>query len=427
MSTADATWLVIELPHNLMVITAVLEFVGPVDRPRLQHMLIDELAHRYPRFGQRVVPGRWPVRRPAWQEVGELDLDYHLQQVEVPGSLAESLPGLVSRVLSRPLDMTRPPWQFLLVTGPASSALIARLHHCIADGIALASVLLTLTDSEPARTQAASPTPSPAPRPVLLEPIATALRLAAGVGVTSLQIMASRPDPHTALRGRLAEAKGAAWTDPLELAGVKAVAAAAGGSVNDVLLAVTAGALRRTLLSAGQEPADLRVFVPVNVRRPGAPVPARLGNRFGLLLLRLPVAEADPLARVRAVSTRTRALKAGAQALATYTLLNVMGASPAPMQRWGVRLLGTKASAIVTNVPGPRQPTSLAGSTVSRLIYWVPQPGSIGIGVSIFSYAGGVTLGVAADAGLMPDPAQLTAAMVAEFDLLRGAAGVAPG
>jgi len=158
--------------------------------------------------------------------------------------------------------------------------------------------------------------------------------------------------------------------------------------------------------------------VPVDLRPRGEPVPASLGNRFGLVFLRLPVAEPDVVARVRAVHDRMGRVKGAAQAASTFALLTVIGALPSWGHRLAVRLLGSKSSAVVTNVPGPRQPVWLADSRVTRVVFWVPQAGSVGLGVSILSYAGDVTVGVAADHNLVPDPGQLTAAVRAEVDAL---------
>ena len=194
----------------------------------------------------------------------------------------------------------------------------------------------------------------------------------------------------------------------------KRIAAALGVTVNDVLLAVTAGALRRHLSGHGETAHDLRVFVPVDLRR-GEAVSPTLGNRFGIVFVTLPVSVADPVERVRRVHERMNRRKAGAQAASTFAILAVVGALPSWAHRLAVRVLGAKSSAIVTNVPGPTRPVYLAGSRLTRISFWVPQAGSVGLGVSILSYAGEITIGVAADCNLVPDPGELVSA--AEDDL----------
>jgi WS/DGAT/MGAT family acyltransferase len=403
------------------------------------------------------LPSGSPFEQPVWADDPEFSLDRHLVDA---GQVADDdeLAAVVNQLLSTPLDMHHSPWQFHVVLVPAAdgrratSALVARLHHCIADGIALASVLLSLTDDDAdsvgdeAETDLAGPDPRrPGIRTRLtagshdLAPVAgvdplapRSLRqaldavvfgwrvLSTGVGL----LMATR-DPRTRLAGRLGTDKVAAWSRPLDLGVVKRVAAALDATVNDVLLAVTAGALRRHLAAHGDVPHDLRVFVPVDLRPRGEPVPPTLGNRFGIVFVKLPLSVADPVARVRAVHDRMAAVKAGAQAASTFAILSVVGALPSWAHRIAVRVLGAKSTAIVTNVPGPTAPVYLAGARLVRLTFWVPQAGSVGLGVSILSYAGDVTIGVAADRNLVPDPQLLVAAAEDELaDLVRVTLGV---
>jgi WS/DGAT/MGAT family acyltransferase len=344
--------------------------------------------------------------------------------------------------------MARSPWQFHVVDGPTGgSTVVARLHHCIADGIALASVLLSLTDDAdsgdneegtPPTTSHTSPR-----RPGIVarvddgatdvaavtgiavgattQPLRRAWNTAVlGVGLvaTGLRILFAARDPRTRLHVRLGTRKGASWTEPIELDRLKAIGRAYGATLNDVLLAVTAGALRRHLLAHGERPHDLRIFMPVNLRPAGQPVPTSLGNRFGLIFMSLPISLDDAEQRVRAVHARTQRLKAGRQAAATFAILTIIGALPVWGHRLAARLLGAKSSAVVTNVPGPREAVTLAGARVDRLMFWVPQAGSVGLGVSILSYAGTVTVGIAADRNVINDPAELAQEVAAEISEL---------
>ena len=183
------------------------------------------------------------------------------------------------------------------------------------------------------------------------------------------------------------------------------------------LLAALAGGLRRHAERLGHPPLDVRVVVPADLRA-GAPVGHGLGNRFGLVLVRLPVSEGDRSARVRAVVAATEAAKRSPQAVSTYVLLRLAGTLPRPVPDVAAALLGAGTSAVVTNVPGPRQPLSLLDQPLRSVVFWVPQVGRIGVGVSIFSYAGTVTVGVAADAGLALDPDVLAADVDAEISAL---------
>jgi WS/DGAT/MGAT family acyltransferase len=440
-----------------MMVTAVLRLDRPVDRERLADVLARRLVERYPKFRLRPLPSGSPFEQPVWADDPEFTLDRHLVD---GGRVADDdeLAAVVSRLLSTPLDMRHSPWQFHVVATPPgvggreTSALVARLHHCIADGIALASVLLSLTDADPdvlASEAAADRAGGDPRRPGIRTRLATGSRdLVPVAGVdplaprslrqavdavvfgwrvvsTGVGLLLATRDPRTRLAGRLGTAKVAAWSRPLDLGVVKRVAAALGATVNDVLLAVTAGALRRHLAAHGDVPHDLRVFVPVDLRPRGEPVPATLGNRFGIVFVTLPLSVADPVARVRAVHDRMATVKAGAQAASTFAILAVVGALPSWAHRLAVRVLGAKSTAIVTNVPGPTTPVYLAGARLVRLTFWVPQAGSVGLGVSILSYAGDVTIGVAADRNLVPDPQVLVAAAEDELaDLVRVTLGV---
>jgi WS/DGAT/MGAT family acyltransferase len=291
------------------------------------------------------------------------------------------------------------------------SVLVGRLHHALADGAALVQILLDLTDG-PA---AAAPAPSRPPRSIAR--LAGGLALA--VPVTTVRLLLMPREPRTPLRGRLGVPKDAAWTGPRPLAQVKAAATAHGATVNDVLLAAVAGGFARYLgRRRAPLPARLRVFVPVDLSA-GDP---RLGNRFGLLPLRLPVAlptpGRGPAERVRRVAAATRAAKRSPVPAATFVLIGVLGVVPDALRRLVVRVLGSKATAIVTNVPGPRERLTLAGVPVDGIAFWVPQAAAVGVGVSLFSYDGTVRVGVAVDAGLVPDAQQLTDALDAELEEL---------
>ena len=449
MSNVDAAWLGMDAPDNLMMVTAVLRFDEPLDVARLEAVLSHRLLARYPKFSMRALPSGSPLEQPVWADDPDFDLDRHvLDAGAVEGE--QGLAAVVSDLLGTPLDMRHSPWQLHLVrlrgdTGVPESAIVARLHHCIADGIALASVLLSLTDDDPdAPPEDVDDAPPVDPRrpglrvrltagardvaPVAgVDPLGVrtarqawrATRFGWDVVRTGLGLLLANRDPRSRLSRPLGVRKVAAWSTPVDLAMVKRVAAALDSTVNDVLLAVTAGALRRLLVEHDETPHDLRVFVPVDLRR-GEPVPPSLGNRFGMVFVRLPVSVPDAVGRVRAVHDRMRSLQGGAQAASTFALLSIVGALPAWAHRLAVRILGAKSSAIVTNVPGPARPVWLAGSRLQRVVFWVPQAGAIGLGVSILSYAGEVGVGVAADRNVVPDPvAFVTSAELELAELVR--------
>ncbi|MFN8569003.1 MAG: WS/DGAT domain-containing protein, partial [Kouleothrix sp.] len=182
--------------------------------------------------------------------------------------------------------------------------------------------------------------------------------------------------------------------------------------------AAVAGALRSYLQSRGEpvDGIDIRAAVPVNLRPPDEPL--TLGNRFGLVFLPLPIGADDPLDRLLDLKERMAALKGSPEAMVTFGILTTMGVAPAQLQDLGVSIFGSKATAVMTNVPGPRQPIYMAGVPIKEIMFWVPQSGRLGLGVSILSYAGSVTLGIATDVGLAPDPDQIIAAFHDEFETL---------
>lgn len=429
LSVSETSLLHMDDPTHLMMVTAVLWFDEPADWDTLATTLVGRLLQRYPRFSQRIVePGAGLLPMVAgWQDV-DVDPAAHISRLRLPapGDRA-ALAELAGNLMSTPLDMRVPPWHLHLVDGyneggRRGCAIIARLHHAIADGMALAGVLLSLTDEASARS-GAHPDPAAETGSLglarrvagrgwragtgLVRHPGSALRVsgdALGLGTTLGRLLLLPDDPPTVFRGPLRTVKRASWSPPAPLAEVKALARATGGSVNDVLLAVAAGALRAYSLGRGQAPSDVRAFVPVNLRpEPGA-APPGLGNHFGLVVVPLPVATASPVARVHAVRASMARLKAGQQSLVAYGLVGALGALPAPVAEVLAQRLGRKGSLVMTNVPGPPTRLHLSGTPIAGILFWVPQTGEVALGLSIFSYAGTVTVGVAADAAVVPDP-----------------------
>jgi WS/DGAT/MGAT family acyltransferase len=454
MSTVDTAWLRMDRPNNLMMIVGVLLFNGPVDAARLRDTLEARMLERFPRFRQRPVQDAtgW-----HWETERRFQIDRHLRTAKLarrggPGALQR----FVGRLAAKPLDPRHPRWQFHLVHGyDGGSALVIRIHHCYADGIALVGVMLQMTDATPDAAPAAPGDDAPPPRSAraatgglaaLLEPLPDVVRQAirfsgkagqkylellrnpdqivhyAGVAAqvaTEVADLATMPDDsRTLFKGRPTTEKRVAWAAPVPLDDVKAVGRALGCSVNDVLLSCVAGALRRYLVERGAPVAgvEIRAMVPVNLRPPGRI--EKLGNRFGLVTLLLPVGTVNPLMRLQQVHDRMEALKTSYQPLVAYGILALAGVAPHAVQKQGLDLLANKATAVMTNVPGPQQPLYFAGRRIVDLMFWVPQSGDIGMGVSILSYAGGVQFGLITDAGRVPDPGRVVAGFGAELERL---------
>lgn len=450
MSKVDTAWLRMERPTNLMMITGVMMFTRRLGLDALRALLAERfLAYR--RFRQKA------VNTPAgayWEIDDQFELDWHVRATALPGEADKGeLETLVGEFASTPLDPSKPLWRFDLVEDyRGGSVLVVRIHHCYADGLALVQVMLSLTDTAVVHSPAAGLERSWLKRDGsgvferLLEPaqagfgkalafggkawqqvnrLLTDPAVAAGVAREGSAVtrelalaLALGDDPPTRLKGRLGITKHVAWAEPLPLDDVKALGRAFGCTVNDVLLACAAGALRGYLRDAGDEVDGLtiRATVPVNLR----PLEhaKKLGNHFGLVFLDLPIGEANPLRRLERVAECMRGLKQSRQAVVTLGLLAAVGMGPQALQGPALELFSRKASAVATNVPGPQQPLYLAGAEVRELMFWVPQSGSIGVGLSILSYNGRVHFGLIADTRRVADPDAVCRRYLAEFEKL---------
>lgn len=446
MSRVDTAWLRMERSTNLMMISSVMMFETPLALDRLKK-IIKERFLAYPRFRQKVVES---TLGPHWENDADFDIDWHVQLSALPGRGGKrELERFVSQMASTPIDQSKPLWQFHLVERyGGGSALVGRIHHCYADGIALVQVLLSMTDVE-ARPQKAEPLTK---RWLKKEEHAKVAQRVGAIG-RYVQLgekvfekgmdfyrdpslagvlanegmelakelayaLALEDDPATVLKMPLGVSKRCAWAEPLSLADVKAVGRAFRCTVNDVLLASVAGALRSYLIERGEvlDGRNIRCTVPVNLR----PLEhaKQLGNHFGLVFLELPVGEPNPIARLEKVAASMRQLRKSRQAIMAFGLLAALGMAPTSLQRVALELFSRKASAVATNVPGPQSPLFLAGSKIKDMMFWVPQTGGIGIGVSILSYNAQVHFGLIADAKLMPDPDSVIKRFEPEFEKL---------
>lgn len=409
----DAAWLHMDRPCNPMVITALLELDGVLD-PSQIHAILERRLLRFDRFRQRVVEPRLGGA-PAWRIDPEFSLARHVVRHRLDSRADAELRAAIDRVVSTPLDRGRPPWELHVFDRPeGGTLLLARIHHAIADGFALLGVLLSLCDDAAPEPEAPTPTRwSTRLRAAAAEVGARVVqpqRLLRDAGRwlrSAARLLLLLPDRASPLRGPLGPRKAVAWSRAFALDPIRAAAHRSGATINDVLMAALAGGLRRYLVRSGATVHDVRAMIPVNLRDPRASL--GLGNRFGLVVLSLPLSVAAPSARLHEVKRRMDALKRSAEAQVGMAIVAAMGLAPRGLESLGVRFFSAKASAVLTNVPGPRAAVRIGGRTVSRMLFWVPQSGDLALGLSIFSYAGAVTLGVMADAGRVPEPARLVA------------------
>jgi WS/DGAT/MGAT family acyltransferase len=245
------------------------------------------------------------------------------------------------------------------------------------------------------------------------------VRVGVNCAKSTARLLLLWPDPKTTFKGPLSVPKRAAWSAPLRLQDVKAAGASLGGTVNDMLLTAMSGALRRYLETRGEpvESLNFRAVVPVNLRKRDSA--DELGNKFGLVFLSLPIGIAEPGERLSELKRRMDSLKDSMEAPVAFGILKAIGASPSPIQDVVVNMFGSKGTAVMTNVMGPKEQRYLAGVPLEGLMFWVPQSGHLGMGVSILSYAGNVWMGVITDAKLVPDPESIISAFHQEFDELQ--------
>lgn len=449
MSAADAAWLHMDRPTNLMVITSALWFDEPLYVEELKLVTLERVVERYPRFRQRIVDG---ARGPHWEDVEDFDIDLHVHHLALPepGDRA-TLEATVADIMSHPLDPALPLWSLHLLDGYGDGcAVVCRMHHAIADGIALARVMLGMTDSQPTAAQAKfGDGPRRAPRRL---PFEGAVRAVGGIAgamvheatetllhpehVTDLaragaadaaalaRILTLPNERRHPLHDRLGIGQRVAWSEPLDLDAVKATAHVTGTTVNDVLVACVTGALRAHLERSGEPVDDLRAMVPFNLRPLDEPLPRELGNRFGLVTLSLPVHVADPLERLLEVSRRMTAIKQSRQGPVAYGILGLIGHAPLGVEARVVDLFAGKATMVLTNVPGPHERVYLAGVPVAGVLAWAPCSGEMGMSASIFSYDGTVTVGFMVNGRLLDDVSGLVATFEAAAGELQAA--VAP-
>jgi len=461
MSRVDTAWLRMDSDVNLMMIVGVWLLRPAIGIEALRDRVRTRLLH-YPRFREKVVRGTLGSQ---WVEDEEFDIRNHVVAEKLKPqrgqSLRDALKQRMGELASTPLDHAHPLWCFHLVEDyDGGSASICRIHHCIGDGVALNSVMMSIADDaieppELAREAAHAAAAHEAHqgdwladeliRPltrvtvkaigaygealarslqILEHPLQSLLGLRdlAGSGARLLSdaaALALLPDDSpTSLKGHGDGRKVVAWCEPLALEPVKAVGKALGASVNDVLLACVAGAIGRYLRDTGADPTgkDIRALVPVNMR----PIEDawQLGNRFGLVPLLVPVGIDNPLDRLRVVHERMEALKTGYQPLLSYGILGLSGLLNEGGQKALSSLFLDKTTAVMTNVPGPAQPIRFCGATVTQSIFWVPSSGDVGVGVSIISYAGSVQFGLITDEMLCPQPGRIIDRFAPEFEQL---------
>lgn len=463
LTALDAMFLGIEDASVHMHVGAVGIFeLGPLRRPdggldmeRVRRLALPAIA-RSRRMRQRL--DRVPlVGDPVWVDDDRFNLDYHLRHTALPEPGDErKLKRLVGRIMSQKLDYHKPLWEMWFVENLVGErfAVISKLHHAMIDGVAGVDLLALLmspdadasvreAEEEAAHAQRWLPRPRPGALGLLAGELARRAALPLGLLGAGREALAHPRQTLEAAREAIegvGEALGAGLSSAshtplnpalgphrrfdwlrMDLGAVKEVKNALGGTVNDVVLAVAAGALRAFLEGRGAEVdgLDFRAMVPVNTRRPDQH--GRLGNRVAQLLARLPVDEGDRARRYARVLETTRKLKASHQVQGA-DLLERFGDWTAKELVAAVVKLASERLAfniVITNVPGPQFTAYLFGARMLEIHPLVPLFANQGAGIALFSYDGSLFWGFNSDWDAMPDLHDLVLAVETEFEALR--------
>jgi WS/DGAT/MGAT family acyltransferase len=458
----DNSFLIAESPTNHMHIAGTATYeAGPlrtaeggidVDRIRAY---VESRLHRIPRYRQVLVP--MPIDgHPAWIDDQHFNIDYHVRHTALPRPGDDrQLKRLSGRIMSQQLDRSKPLWEMWIVEGLAGGdrfAVITKVHHCMIDGMSSVDLLEVLLTPEPT-TQVEPPArwiPRPTPSRWELLRAETARRVRAPFEtVASLRtVIAEAEDPRSNARSMLRAVRDTVgmglrrcsdtplnapigphrrfdWL-ALDVADVKQVKNRLGGSLNDIVLATVAGAVREFLerRRVHVENLEFRVMAPVSVR--STTERGTLGNRVSAWIVPLPIAERDPKRRVELIAAETSRLKTSKQALGADLLTQAAAWTPSTLLSLGSRMVlrALPFNLVVTNVPGPQIPLYLLGARMLDNYGQVPLTDYLGLGIVLFSYAGTLCWGFTGDWDLVPDLDEFVRATEHAFRELTAAADV---
>ncbi len=467
LSYLDSSFLALETRTTHMHVAGVALFdAGPlrrdeggIDIERIRAHIGSKLQY-IPRYRQRL--GYVPYNRsPVWIDDDSFSFDFHVRHTSLPRpGTDEQLRKLAGRIVSQQLDRSKPLWELWVVEGLEDDrfAIIAKIHHCMIDGVSgvdLTTILLNIVPtSEVEDNPPWQPRPAPNGTQLSVAEIAKTARRAidsfGSVGEvvkgskgwlesTSHKLSAVRsslesgwltPTARTPLNPDIGPNRRFDWTE-VPLPEVKAVKDALGGTLNDVVLATVAGAIRHFLEVARNFPTvdiEFRVMAPVSVRKPSQR--GEMGNQVAMWLVTLPLQEPDPVKRLEMIAAETLHLKKSDQALGASTLVELSRGTPLPLLSLANRLVGSSVrpfNMTVTNVPGPQFPMYLLESKMLANFPIVPLWQQHGVGIALFSYDGRLLWGIHADYDALPDSASFISSIHHSFDELKEAARLAAG
>ena len=451
----DASFLALEKDGAHMHVGSVLVFEGPAPDYEDFVARIENGLHLVPRYRQRLAFPPYGVARPVWVDDPHFNACYHVRHTALPAPAGEDqLRRLAGRVFSQQLDREKPLWEIWLVDelGDGRFALICKTHHALVDGISGVDILTVLFDLEPDPIEPAPATPF-APRPLPsggeLFALSLADRVKAPFGFA--RSLLSRPDEAGASAGRAAAglaamaAAGIAGAPPsplnvrigphrrfawasADLSLLKAIKDALGGTINDVVLTVVAGALRAHLFRHGRDPEglELKAMVPISVRADSAR--GALGNQVAAMYAPLPVGVQGPVERFRFVHGAMKGLKESGQAVGAQAITRLADAAAPTVLGQAARLQSRQRffNLTVTNVPGPQVPLYVMGRRLQAFYPQVPLVLNTALGIAIMSYDGQVFFGLLGDYDALADIDVLADDLDAAIRELAAAAGAKP-
>jgi len=459
LTALDHSFLLFEKPNSYMHVASTQIFEsgplrtrdGGIDAEAIKRATAASL-HLIPRYRQKLA--YVPLEgRPVWIDDAQFNVDYHIRHTSLPrpGSV-EQLKRLSARVMQQHLDRARPLWEIWIVEGLEGDrfALISKVHHCMVDGVSGVDLLRILFSASPDAEIPEAPlfVPRPAPsglellRDEVLRRVALPLGAIRDLGNLAREARDTRRELVFRLRAA-AETLGATFQSAsptplnraigphrrfdwlsMDLAEIKDVRKALGGSLNDIVLTVVTGAVRRFLERRQRNPKEIefRVLAPVSVR--AKEEEGALGNRVSAWLIELPIGEPDPRVQLERISRRTAELKDSKQAVGAELLTQAAEWTPSTLLALGARNATRLLpfNMVVTNVPGPQLPMYLLGAKMLEVYPHVPLVDQLGLGVALLSYNGKLGWGFNADYDLVPDLDAFVEATCAAFAELRGIA-----
>ncbi|HDH03581.1 MAG TPA: wax ester/triacylglycerol synthase family O-acyltransferase [Actinobacteria bacterium] len=460
LTSLDASFLALETRTTHMHVAGVSIFDaknlhqkdGGLDIDRIRAFINSRLQY-VPRYRQRIA---WvPLERaPIWVDDEHFNIDFHVRHTSLPKpGTDEQLKKMAGRILSQQLDRAKPLWEMWIIEGLEGDrmAMVTKIHHCMVDGVASTGIMGALLNVVPTSEIEESAGWAPTPPPNGVEIMAgelnrrlkqNASRMAdARMALADTQAYAFNaarkaraswysltsgwlsPAPITPLNGQIGPNRRYDWVE-IGLDRIKSVRKDVGGTVNDIVLATMAGAIRSLFLNHPEvEDLDMefRVLAPVSVRTGKA---SELGNQVAMWLVPLPLADPDPLSRLSSIKIKTEHLKNTEQALGASTLVSASSGAPHQLVSLGARLAtGVRPfNMTVTNVPGPQFPMYLLDAELLHQYPVVPLWHGHGVGVALFSYNGQVAWGINADWDIVPDTAAFGQAILDSFEELTDAA-----